>query len=1074
MAMLFEILKLLAIDLLLIGILIAVLIPLAAYRKAAFAVMKRNFVGYFSNPTGYIFLFLFVLLTSVAAFWPPEFFVANLANLDQLNGWFPLIMLVFIPTITMSIWAEERRQGTDELLLTLPAADFDIVIGKYLAAAAIFTVALIYSQLVNYRALVGMTYDIESGSVDLDTGLFFATYFGYWLMGLAMLAIGMVGSFLTNNLTVGFIIGLLFNSILVLTHYADALIPTSSSARQLARWSFAAQFDDFGRGVISLSATTFYLLLIALGVYLSMMLIGKRHWVRHDNSSPSVGEIIMAAVGIPLGVIGFVLLILAAILGQWSGVLLLTGLGLTIAGVGLYWAAGALATPAHGGSMGIHFLFRSLGLIVLLLSVTSLLAWVNRGFDCTAGQVSSLSSDSFKLLRELSLPTDREKSLQEDLKKLDQAKDEEKYKGLEQQIAELVSRRTRPIVIDAYMSANVPDEYVKTRYTLISMLKALAGADKRIQLRLHDNLEPFSEEAAQAEERFGIRRQTVISRARGQIKEEQFILGAAFTCGLERVVVPFFGNGVPVEYELIRSIAAIGRDERKTLGLVTTGLQLNGGFSFAGGQPRQIPKQLILEDLERQYKVEEVDLTNPLDLGGYDPALKRFKPRYDALLVVQPSSLGPQQLANLTDAIAKGQRAAILEDAMPRVMQVPGTADPNPPQGGMFGMGGGAPQPKGDIKALWDVLGIQTTGAASVGSGQVPATIVWQAFNPYPKFQVSGITPELVFIREDAPGAKNVFNPAEPVVAGFEELLLPFPTGLAPQDGAKTKFTELVVTSPEISGTITVDDFNASSFDFGLLRMKRGLPSGQQYVLAAWIRPKEPKEKDKQAVAEPDPNAPRPINVIYVADIDFLDSQFVALRNTPDPEVQFRFDNVPFVLNVIDAVAGDSRFLEIRKRKPRHSTLKAIEMRAAAARAQEEKDAAEYRKLHDEEEKAADAKVEKIEADAKQALADLENRRLKGEEVGQAEINAVKQRGAIKLMEAESQREVIKARLKIELEKSQAATQRKRDQDIQRIQNGFKISAAAIPPILPLFVGFIVWVVRRIREREGISRSRMR
>lgn len=274
----------------------------------------RTFLG---NPTGYVFLTLFIVASAAAAFLTDTFFSRNLADLSTLNRWMPAILMFFVPAITMNLWADERRSGTDELLLTLPVRDTEVVLGKFFGALGVYTVGLLFS-LANVAVLAYLG--------EPDVGLMFATYLGYWLMGGLFVAVGMVGSMFTGNTTVAFILGALGCAALVFAGQApwasgligailvgaavalawNVLAGSGKNAGQtlavglgiggaLALWlaspktgtffvdTFAAlgataHFESFGEGLVRLGDIAFFVGGAAVALYLCGILISRRHW----------------------------------------------------------------------------------------------------------------------------------------------------------------------------------------------------------------------------------------------------------------------------------------------------------------------------------------------------------------------------------------------------------------------------------------------------------------------------------------------------------------------------------------------------------------------------------------------------------------------------------------------------------------------------------------------------------------------------------------------------------------------------------------------------------------------------
>ena len=182
----------------------------------------------------------------------------------------------------------------------------------------------------------------------------------------------------------------------------------------------------------------------------------------------------------------------------------------------------------------------------------------------------------------------------------------------------------KSIKIDAYVSPQVPAEYAPQKLNFLSTLTELSSlSGGKIVVDVHE-VENFSEEASNAEKAYGIEPREVVTVDRGAAYEAGDLSGSCDSGrGLDRVVIPFIDKGIPVEYELVRSICTVAQQKRKKLGVVKTDVPLFGGFSMQG----QTPESKLIEELKKQYDVVEVDPSKPI------------KDKYDVLLAVQPSSL---------------------------------------------------------------------------------------------------------------------------------------------------------------------------------------------------------------------------------------------------------------------------------------------------------------------------------------------------------------------------------------------------------------------------------------------------
>ncbi len=232
------------------------------------AILKKEFRSYFNSPIAYIFITFFLGISSWLFF--QSFFLVNQAEMRGFFGLMPWIFLFFIPAVTMKLWAEEKKIGTIEILMTLPIRDYEVVIGKFLACFALLTVTILLTLVVPFSVMyLG----------NPDVGTLFAGYIGLLLMGGAYIAIGFFASTLTENQIVAFIIGIVICLTLLLIGEDIVLFKTPNWLFPIFSYlGLGAHYSSILRGVLDSRDIIYYLSVIAFFLYLSTLAVESRKW----------------------------------------------------------------------------------------------------------------------------------------------------------------------------------------------------------------------------------------------------------------------------------------------------------------------------------------------------------------------------------------------------------------------------------------------------------------------------------------------------------------------------------------------------------------------------------------------------------------------------------------------------------------------------------------------------------------------------------------------------------------------------------------------------------------------------
>jgi ABC-2 type transport system permease protein len=963
------------------------------------AVFARNVKQYFSGPLGYLFIVVFVTVCSLVTF-SPQFFADNLANLDQLSRALPMLLLFFIPAITMATWADEKRQGTDSILFTLPASDFDILLGKFLSVVAVYTIALFFSlfQLVVLASI---------GSP--DWGVIASTYVGYWFAGMALLAVGMFASSLTRSSTIAFVLGALFASIPVLIgHYFQGVIG-------LERLGFDWNLRDFNIGLVSFSSVLYFVSLTVIMLYLNLIVISHRHWNRGQNLSHAP-----------------------------------------------------------------HYFIRVCSMVAALISL---------------GYLVNTSTASQSLRADLT---------SERLYQLD---------PVTVQTLEKVKASDRLVTVQAFISSEVPRRYVNTKNQLISLLRQYGQqGGKQFTVRIVE-VRPNSDEATEARVA-GIEPRFDRSEVAGRVIEQDVYLGVKVSTSLGEVVLPFVDSESAIEYQLSRAVAfTVDKGQQLTLGIVDTDTFFAGPLI----EGRRVPwsYETTMLELKKQFKIKpytQVELAElmrtdePAQDGAsqnesaksesstLDPAdtqgdssenakpAKPMKTYPDVLLVADPSSLDDSAMDALIDYIQAGHPTILLADPLPfrwtyqhptQIGVINAPRQPRlSPRSPYQQILSSSPMPKADGGTAARLL-------AALGVDWNNGTAVWNLDKPHPNFK--GVWPEYVEpqIREFyGPVEKNfvftrnraqhlAFNPENQISRGLKELMFIYPGSVKKssdgkldfvplvsigKDSGKTPWQNLTMTPKQETrlinprtGKMTSEERAASNqYTFEDLIVIEPRPQStldeEDHVIAAWITGKGKTE--------------RPINVVFIADMDFV-SEVAYIQ---EKSLDSKLDNLALLTNSIEVISGNTEFVNLRNRRIRPRTLVRLEQMFET-----------FRKERAEKQQDAETSMQ-TELAHEQARLDEATKEIQSDE----SLSFIQklQRTSQEASDAQRRFDLRKRKLEKDLTQTIMQLQTEEQKGIRKVENATRYVAVLTAPLPALALGIFVLGMRYYNEQKTVNPRR--